>query len=94
MRHINAQNLDILNKPDSNGMQFVGRVSDCDVCAVGKGTQRAPSEVRNTNLNVSNKLWLVYADGIGSCSPTAPGGTEHVSKITDEIPSGQKYSSG
>ena len=42
MGHINTKSLDPQNKTDGNGMRFVGGVSDCDVCAIGKSTQRAP----------------------------------------------------
>ena len=38
MGHINAKGLDLLNKTDGNGMRFVGGVSDCDLCAIGKST--------------------------------------------------------
>ena len=38
MRQINAKRLDLLNKTDGNRMRFVGKVSDCDVCPIGKIT--------------------------------------------------------
>ena len=39
--HVNAKSLDLLNKADGNGMRFVEKVLDCDVCTIGESTQRA-----------------------------------------------------
>ena len=47
MGHINAKGLDLLNKTDGNGMRFLRGVSDCDVCAIGKRTQRAHPKKAN-----------------------------------------------
>lgn len=81
-RHINDTNLCLLNKTNSNGMHFVGGVSECDVRAIGESTPRAyPNKA---NLKVSNPFWLVYTDLTGPTSPRALRGVEYASKITDE----------
>ena len=69
MGHINAKRLDLLNKTDGNRMRFVGEKLDCDVCTIGKSTQRA--HPKKAGLNVSNLFGLVYTDLMGPISPAA-----------------------
>ena len=40
LAHVNARSLDVLRKADGNAVSYNGEVSACDVCAIGKSTQR------------------------------------------------------
>ena len=39
--HINPANMKLLRKTEDNGVEYTGTVSGCDICAVGKSTQKA-----------------------------------------------------
>lgn len=82
--HIDAKNLDLMNKTGDNGMCFVGGVSDCNTCTIRMCTQRAHPE--EDNLTVTDPSGLAYTDFMGPTSPTnsALEGLENASKSADQ----------
>ena len=82
MGHLNRKSLDLLKKVNNNGISFDGTGPDCDVCAVGKGRQRAHS--KTADQHVQHPFQLIFADLMGQFTPEALGGYKYVSKISDE----------
>ena len=70
--NLHAQGLDILLKRDGTGITFEGAVSDCDVCAVGKGQQLA--HPKTVNCKVNRPFKLCYRDLTEPFKPVAIGG--------------------
>ncbi|CAN0586672.1 unnamed protein product, partial [Laminaria digitata] len=39
--HMNPRNMELLRKVDGNDVEYTGTMSGCDICAVGKSSQKA-----------------------------------------------------
>ena len=79
--HMNPCNMELLRKVEGNGVEYTGTVSGCDICAVGKSTQKAhPKKDKHTT---DGPMELVYTDLMGPITPAARGGYKYVSKFTD-----------
>ena len=77
-----AEGLDALRKVEGNGIDYIGNVEACDVCAIGKSAQQArPKKVTH---NIKQPFQLVLADPMGPMSPLALGGFQYVSKFVDQ----------
>ena len=42
--HMNPDHVELLRKTEGNGVEYTGTVSGCDICAVGKSTQKGSPE--------------------------------------------------
>ena len=69
-------------KADGNGVSYDGEVSACDVCAIGKSTQRAHPKTAEHNVNAPYQL--VFTDLMEPINPVALGGSNYVSMFTDQ----------
>ena len=70
--HINSRSLDVLRKIDNNGVDYTGTLKACDVCAIGKSSQRP--HPKKATYDVSRPFQLVSTDLMGPMSPPALGG--------------------
>lgn len=72
MRHINARNLELLDKTDINVVRFSKGVSPCDVGTIATSIQQ--SHLNKSNLGITMPLQQVYTDLMGPISPPAMSG--------------------
>ena len=78
--HINGRHLDVLRRVSGNGVELTGELQSCDVCALGKSSQKPhPKHARN---DVTQPFQLVTIDVLGEL-PLVLGGFKFVSKIID-----------
>ena len=74
---------EIIRKVDGNGVEYTGTVSGCDICAVGKSTQKA--HPKKDQHKTDEPMKLVYADLMGPITPAVRGGYKYVSNFTDDF---------
>lgn len=65
-----------------SGISFHGTPSPLEVCALGKSMQQ--SHTRTANYNVATPFQLVLGNFLWFITPTALGGYNCVSKITNQ----------
>ena len=82
LAHVNARSLDVLRKADGNAVSYNGEVSACDVCAIGKSTQRTHPKTAERNVNAPYQL--VFTDLMEPITPVALGGYSYVGKFTEQ----------
>ena len=74
-----------------NGVEFTGELQSCDVCALGKSSQKPhPKHARN---DVTQPFQLVTIDVLGELRPVALGGFKFVSKIINQFTKWSEVSS-
>ena len=73
MGHVNTRSLELLNRTDANGVSFNGKVSRCDVCAIGKTIQQL--HPKKSNLKITMPFQQVYANLVGPI-PAGDGGLQ------------------
>ncbi|CAB1108749.1 unnamed protein product [Ectocarpus sp. CCAP 1310/34] len=76
--HIDSRSLDVLRKIDDNGVDYTGPMETCDVCAIGKSSQRP--HPKKATYDVS-RHFQVSTDLMGPISPPARRGFRYVSKF-------------
>ena len=81
--HMNPANMELRRKTEGNGVEYSCTVSGCDICAVGKNTQKA--HPKKTKHKTDGPTELVYTDLLGPITPAALGGYKYVSKFTDDF---------
>ena len=80
--HINSRSLDVLRKVEGKGIDYIGNVKACDVCAIGKSAQQA--HPKKATYDIKKSFQLELADLMGSMSPPALGGFQYVSKFVNQ----------
>ena len=80
--HMNPRNMKTIRKVNGNVVEYTATVSGCDICAVGKSTQKVhPKDQHKTDEPTK----LVYTDLVGHITPAARGGYKYVRKFTDDF---------
>ena len=80
--HMNPANMELLRKTEGNGVEYIGAVSGCDICAVGKSIQKAHPGKTKHKTDGPMELVYSYTDLMGPITPAARGGFKYVSKFT------------
>ena len=81
--HINGRYLDVLRRVPGNGVEFTGELQSCDVCALGKRSQKPhPKHAKN---DVTQPFQLVTIDVLGELRRVVLGGFKFVSKTIDQF---------
>ena len=89
--HINSRSLDVLRKVGGNGVDDIGNVKACDVCAIGKSPQLA--HPKKATYDIKQPFQLVLADLMRPISPRQwEGSSKSVNSLTSR-PSRRRYSS-
>ena len=68
--HMNPANMELLREMDGNGIEYTGTASGCDICAVGKSTQKP--HPKKTKHKTNGPMQLVYTDRMGGPSRQQP----------------------
>ena len=67
--HINGRYLDVLRRSPGNDVEFTGELQSCDVCALGKSSQKPHS--KHAKNDVTQPFQLVTVDVLGELRPLA-----------------------